>query len=113
MLDIPAIREAASERQRIRLDPDGALDLSGDTPSWDDRAVLVVDEVTEAVKRVEGESVLGSVDRDELWAVKGIILDREVALALPDDLGSPADLIEAVTNAGYHWTTVRATSSSP
>ena len=112
MLNISAIREAANERQRIRLDSDGALDLSGDT-SGDDRAILVVDQVTEAVKLVEGEEVLRSVDRDELWTVKGLILDREVVLTLPDDLKSPADLIKAVTDAGYHWTKVRATSFSP
>lgn len=113
MLNVPAIRQAVNECQRIRLDSDGVLDLSGDIPGVDDRAVLLVDEVTEAVKRVEGEAIQGTVDRDELWTVKGMILDREVVLALPDDLGSPADLIEAVTDAGYHWTTVRVTSSSP
>lgn len=113
MLDILAIRQAAYEHGRVRLDPDGVLDLSGDIQGADDRAVLVVDEVTEAVKRVEGEGVLGTVDRDELWTVKGIILDREVVLGLPDDLATPADLIGAVKNAGYHWTTVRAISSSP
>ena len=82
-------------------------------PSPGDPAILIVREVTEAVKRVEGEEVVGSVDRDELWAVKEIVLDREVVLKLSDDLDSASGLIMAVTNAGCLWTTVRATSSSP
>ncbi len=113
MLDIPAIRDAAADHRRVMLDADGNLRPSGDFSFPDSPAVLIVGDVTEAVKRVEEDAVIGPIDRDELWAVKGFILDREVVDDLPLQLESPADLIEAVKEAGYRWVAIGPTSFSP
>jgi hypothetical protein len=64
---------------------------------------LVVAVVTEAVKQVEAEMVVRSVDRDALWAVMGFLLDRKVVSMLTDDVESVAGLIRAVRDAGFDW----------
>jgi hypothetical protein len=64
---------------------------------------LVVRVVTEAVKRVEGDRLVGDLDRDGLWAVLGFILDEDVVSSLGDRDYTTAELIRAVESAGYRW----------
>ena len=94
------------------LDADATLKPFGEFSLPDGPAVLTVHEVTEAVKRIKDDVVVGPIDRDGLWEVKGFILDHEVVDLLPDQLESTADLIDAVKEAGYRWVTVRAISST-
>lgn len=66
------------------------------------RAILVVAPVTDAVKRVE-EGRVESLDRDRMWAVEAIALDREVVDQLDRDELSVEELLAAVPRIGYSW----------
>lgn len=67
---------------------------------------LLVAAVTEAVKEVDGETIVGYLNRDAMWAVQGFLLSHEVVSALPDGVDSAAGLIEAVSQAGLRWSAV-------
>lgn len=65
-------------------------------------AILVVAPVTDAVKRVE-EGRVESLDRDRMWAVEAIALDRVVVDQLDGDELSVEELLAAVPRMGYSW----------
>ncbi|MGB8360575.1 MAG: hypothetical protein WCE80_04180 [Acidimicrobiia bacterium] len=65
-------------------------------------AVLVVSEMTDALKIVEEGHITGSVDRSQVWLVDAIVLAGEVLDRLGDEV-PVEDLIEAVRKAGYEW----------
>ena len=92
------------------------MDIDGQHRDWmlgDGGPVrLVVDEVTDAVKEIVDGRVVGSLDRDQLWSVRGFVLFHDVVSALSGDEFTPEGLIEAVTAAGYTWTIARVSSSS-
>jgi len=67
---------------------------------------LLVAAVTEAVKEVDGETIVRYLNRDAMWAVQGFLLSHEVVSALPDGVDSAAGLIEAVSQAGLRWRAV-------
>jgi hypothetical protein len=67
---------------------------------------LLVAPVTEAVKEVDGDTVVSYLNRDAMWAVQGFLLSHEVVSALPDGVDSAAALIEAVSRAGLRWSAV-------
>ena len=64
---------------------------------------LLVSTVKEAVKQVHAGRLIGDLDRDSLWAVAGFVLDITVLDALGEGAYSAADLIRAVTAAGFDW----------
>lgn len=66
------------------------------------RAVLVVAPVTDAVKRVE-EGRVESLDRDGMWAVEAIALDRVVLEQLEGEELTVEELLAAVPRMGYPW----------
>jgi hypothetical protein len=76
-------------------------------------AVLVVTEVTDAVKKVEGGRVVGSLDRDGLWAIRSIELDSDVFRRLSTERMDVAALIEKVDEAGYRWRVIPLSPSDP
>ena len=76
--------------------------LSADVPT----PGLLVDRVNEAIKQAESGRVVDHVDRDELWAVEGFVLDAEVLNAIPEGEYSAHDLMAAVVAAGYQWRVV-------
>lgn len=65
-------------------------------------AALLVSPVTEAVKRVEGDNVV-SLDRDQMWLVEAIVLNRVVLRRLEDQEMTAEDLLTAVREKGYSW----------
>lgn len=67
---------------------------------------LVVGRVSEAVKEVDGEVVVGYLNRDTMWAVEGFVLSADVTSVLPDEVESAASLIEVITGAGFGWSVV-------
>jgi hypothetical protein len=64
---------------------------------------LLVSPVNEAVKQVEAGRLITDLDRDSLWAVVGFVLDSTVLDALREGTHSAAELIGAVTSAGFDW----------
>lgn len=69
-------------------------------------ASLLVSEVSDAVKKVRGDRVVGSIHRGRLWSVEAFVLNRIVLARL--DCG-PVDaeaLLEAVAATGFAWQAV-------
>lgn len=102
-----ALREfAETELGRIWITSSGELSEFDGLPEDTLIPALVVGHVTEAVKQIETGTITQYLNRDALWAVQGFVLDRQVISSLPDGVDSAADLVEAVTRAGYEWQTV-------
>lgn len=93
--------QAAVRNGRVAFDLEGnPVDLAD--PGIDGPAILVVAPVTDAVKRLRGDSV-ESLDRDRMWVVEAIVLDHEVVEVLgPEDM-TAEELWRAVTAAGHTW----------
>ena len=90
-----------SEGGLVVFDPGGRpldIDLPADMVS----PALLVAPVTDAVKRVE-DGRMESLDREQMWSVRAIVLDAELLADLGDrDLGAE-DLMDAVRDLGYTW----------
>lgn len=84
---------------RVVFDKTGAT-VDIDPP--DGSAVLIVSEMTDALKTVDTRLISGSVDRGQVWVVDAIALDVEVLDRL-DGTMPIEDLIEAVRVAGFDW----------
>lgn len=114
MLDAPTLRRLAERADGpILVDVTGAPRDATRLPGDAGVPGLLVAMVTEAVKQVEGNRVTASLDRDEMWAVEGFLLDAALIAALPDDLGSPTGLLDAVAEAGVRWTVIFVGGSTP
>jgi hypothetical protein len=72
----------------------------------------VVGRLSEAVKEVEEETLVGYLNRDAIWAVEAFVLSEEVVSILPDEVESASRLIELVTGAGFSWSAVLPTAPS-
>lgn len=65
-------------------------------------AALLVTPVTDAVKRVRGGEV-ESLDRDQMWAVEAIVLNRVVLRRFEDGEMTTDELLAAVRDLGFSW----------
>lgn len=74
---------------------------------------LLVTAVTEAVKEVDGGTVVRYLNRDAMWAVQGFLLSHEIVSDLPDGIDSAAALIEAVGRAGLRWSAILPSPPAP
>ncbi|HSK07601.1 MAG TPA: hypothetical protein VK990_08795 [Acidimicrobiia bacterium] len=110
MISSQQLRELVeSSPEQILVDATGAsLPLDG-VPEDANAPALLVTAVTEAVKEVDGETIVRSLNRDAIWAVRGFLLSNDVVSALPDQIDSAAGLIEAVSRAGFRWSAVTPT----
>lgn len=93
-----------------------AESLLGDWAAFDERgepvdveiprsigpAAFLVSPVTDAVKRIEAD-VIESLDRDGMWAVEAIVLNRVVLTRLGERELNVEELIAAVRELGYSW----------
>jgi len=95
---------------RLGFDATGEV-IEPDLLSTGGPAVLRVDGVTDAVKLVSGDRVVGPVDRETLWSVHWFELDVEVVLELGTTHIEPDDLIEAVKTAGHDWRVIPVSPS--
>lgn len=93
---------------RVVFDTDGHPVASFD-PGLRGPATLVVAPVTDAVKRLSGD-VVESLDRDSMWVVEAIVLEREVLDLLGPGEMTADQLWQAVTNAGYSWRVIPTSS---
>ena len=76
-------------------------------------AALLVSPVVDALKRVWGDRVVGSIDRDQVLAVEGFVLDRDLLRRLASQEVSVSDLIGAVEDLGHVWRTHEHDGSTP
>ena len=76
-------------------------------------AMLLVEEVTDAVKSVDGKQVVGSLDREGLWSVRGVVLGGDVLDGLPAGKLDLNEVIEMVRDAGVVWQVERFSPSGP
>jgi hypothetical protein len=84
------------------------IDNSGTLVVWPlpaelGRATLLVGEVVDAVKVVEGDRVVGSRDRDGLFRLEGVVVARELLEAIGDVDARLPVIIDAVTDLGETW----------
>lgn len=105
-------RLAATGAERVVFES-GATDPRASPAGGIAPAVLLVDRLTDAVKEVDDERVVGSRDRDGLWQVVRIELDRELILSLPAGSLDLGGVVEAVRSAGYTWRVVEVSPSGP
>ena len=100
MISISRLR-ARIDRDRVVFDQQGnPADV--DVSHASGQAILVVAPVTDAVKRVE-EGHVESLDRDRMWAVEAIALDKVVVERIDVDELSAEELMAAVPRMGYSW----------
>ena len=113
VIDLALMRDLVEGgADRIVFDTDGEA-IEAEDSSAVGPAVLLVDEVTDAVKQVEGDRIIGSLDRKNLWAIRRFELDREVVLDLDTGTVGPEELVEVVKAAGYRWRVVPVSPSDP
>ena len=86
----------------MAVTPGGSI-LDPPAPTGLGTAVLLVAEVTEAVKHLDGAKIVESVDRSRLWDLEAIVLEEAVLIDLGSDDMDWAELMEAVVAAGYDW----------
>ena len=110
VISLETLREALVG-DRVAFDKHGTV-LELEIADEAGPALLLVSEVTDAVKRLEDDRVVGSVDRGQLWAVDVIVLDRSVLDQLGTGSMRPEEVVEAVSAAGYAWE-VSSTTSAP
>lgn len=77
--------------------------VEGEMPPEDGPAVLVVGDVTDALKEVEAGHVVGSADRGQIWRVSAIVLDSDVVDRLPDSPMEVHELLDAVREQDLSW----------
>lgn len=65
-------------------------------------AGFLVSPVTDAVKQLEGGTVR-SLDRDRLWSVDAIVLNRVVLRRMEDQELTAEELLTTVRELGYTW----------
>ena len=113
MIDIPALKAGLSAGETwVIVAPGGTL-LDWEVPPHAGPATLLVSRVTDAVKRVEPEGLIGgSVDRARLWAVDAFILNRVVLDDLRCGPVDPKGLLDAVRQTGITWQVVLRPSES-
>jgi hypothetical protein len=103
VIDLQTIRQLAAPHPVVVVDHNGEpmdrLGLPDELPV----PGLLVSPVYEAVKQVDAGRLIADLDRDSLWAVTGFVLDITVLDALGEGTYSAADLIGAVTSAGFDW----------
>ena len=102
MIDRGELRLPADGPDRIVVDGDGTVRPAA---GYEEVAVpaLVVGEATEALKEVEAGQVVGSIDRDTAWEVRGLVLGRDILARIPEHVDSVGALIAAVSAAGIDW----------
>jgi hypothetical protein len=85
----------------VAFDRDGnplEIEIPGDIGP----AALLVAPAIDAVKRVHGGTV-ESLDRDQMWLVEAIVLNRVVLRRIGDLEATAEELLSAVREAGYPW----------
>ncbi|MGH8948072.1 MAG: hypothetical protein ACRDXF_04355 [Acidimicrobiia bacterium] len=103
MIDTQTLRRMATTAQFVIVDHNGVPIDRDRLPEELPVPGLLVSPVNEAVKQVEAGRLIADLDRDSLWAVGGFVLDITVLGSLAEDSYTAAELIGAVTSAGFDW----------
>lgn len=109
MIRLDRLLDAATGDGHLSFDREGASASWPHSPS--EPAVIFVDVVTDAVKTLSGDVIQGALDRDQVWAVVGFKVGREVAAAVSHNPMTAESLIDAVREAGFEWTAVEVPAS--
>ncbi len=76
--------------------------VDADVPTSTGEATLLVSPLTDAVKRIV-DGAVHSLDRDQMWVVEAVVLNRVVLDRLDHETMSIEDLLHAVSGLGYSW----------
>lgn len=101
-MPISTARLAASLRGNWVAFDEHGNSLEVDIPDDIGPAALLVSPVTDAVKRLDGETV-ESLDRDQMWLVEAIVLNVVILRRLGDLEATSEELLSAVRDLGYTW----------
>ena len=85
----------------VAFDKNGNL-LDIEIPGDIGPAALMVTPVTDAVKRVE-EDIVESMDRNRMWSVEAIVLNRIVVERFEPTELSAEELLAMVREMGFSW----------
>lgn len=77
--------------------------LEGPIPTDSGPASLQVEDVTDALKRIDDGRVAESVDRNQVWKVRAIVLNKVVVDRLPEQPMTVEDLLDSVRATGVAW----------
>lgn len=104
VIDISALQELVERGQDwVMVAPDGTTE-DPVLPSAAGPANLVVSEVTDAVKLVGQDGLVEcSVDRERLWALRVLLVNREVLVRLEPEVVDAVTFLEIVSDAGFRW----------
>ncbi len=94
----------AGEEERFELGVVGGSDEHSDDP-----AVVFVSAPAEALKSARGNLIEESVDRDQVWEVRGFSLSRRVVDTLDPAPETIDELVEAVKASGEDWSVIETT----
>ena len=81
---------------------EGGEPVDVEIPATIGPAAFLVTPVTDAVKRVI-DGRIESLDRDQMWAVEAIVLNRVVLRRLGDQEMTTGELLSRVRELGYAW----------
>lgn len=100
MISIAQLRGAVEDGYVV-FDKTGAL-IDTPAPQGAGPATLLVSEMTDALKTVEGDRITGSLDRGGVWVVEAIVLGLEVLDLLEGEM-TVEELLKDVPQAGFEW----------
>jgi hypothetical protein len=101
VIDLSDLIAGADTRSHVAFDIHGRPLEIDDVP--DEPALLLSRPVTDAVKQVDDDRVIGSVDRSSLIEIQGFALGLAVLNELGPIRADAQELIEAVRSAGFEW----------
>lgn len=76
--------------------------VDAEVPTSTGEAALLVSPSTDAVKCIV-DGAVHSLDRDQMWVVEAVVLNREVLDRLDHETMDLEDLLRAVSGLGYSW----------
>lgn len=101
MLTVAALNEGLGDGDWVVVRPSGEV-IEMEIPKNIGPATFIAGPVTDAVKTQSEGLIIGSIDRDTLWAVEAFALNRVVVRHL-DGVLTPLELYQAVVDMGLAW----------
>jgi hypothetical protein len=102
VISVPELQAGIGSGDWIVLTPEGEI-IEMKIPKDIGPATLMVGPVTDALKTVEDGRIVGSVDRERVWNVEAIALNRVVVRRLEARELTPGELYDTVRGFGLAW----------
>ena len=104
MVTISRLKDIIPDDRDFVVIPVTGEPVSFEVPKDIGPATLFVAPVTDALKTVSDDGLVDrSLDRDSVWAIDALALNRVVLHRLEDDTATFLELIEKVAELGFSW----------